>query len=92
MDYQPQGRTGVSVSQLCLGAMMFGIFGNSDHNDSIQGMTLIQMAIASSPAPGGHLRNNVPCKYGRRFRFANLAQQGSINHRSMYKKGDYYAG
>ena len=26
MDYRPLGRTGVSVSQLCLGAMMFGAF------------------------------------------------------------------
>jgi aryl-alcohol dehydrogenase-like predicted oxidoreductase len=33
MDYRPLGRTGVSVSQMCLGAMMFGAFGNSDHDD-----------------------------------------------------------
>jgi aryl-alcohol dehydrogenase-like predicted oxidoreductase len=36
MDYRPLGRTGVSVSQLCLGAMMFGAFGNSDHDDAIR--------------------------------------------------------
>ncbi|MFJ3335350.1 aldo/keto reductase [Streptomyces sp. NPDC086766] len=36
MDYRPLGRTGVSVSRLCLGAMMFGAFGNSDHDDSIK--------------------------------------------------------
>jgi aryl-alcohol dehydrogenase-like predicted oxidoreductase len=36
MDYQPLGRTGVSVSQLCLGAMMFGAFGNRDHDASIK--------------------------------------------------------
>jgi aryl-alcohol dehydrogenase-like predicted oxidoreductase len=36
MDYRPLGRTGVSVSQLCLGAMMFGASGNPDHDDSIQ--------------------------------------------------------
>ena len=35
MDYRPLGRTGVSVSQLCLGAMMFGAVGNPDHDDSI---------------------------------------------------------
>ncbi|MDQ1047676.1 aldo/keto reductase [Streptomyces sp. V4I2] len=34
MEYRPLGRTGVSVSPLCLGAMMFGAFGNSDHDDS----------------------------------------------------------
>jgi aryl-alcohol dehydrogenase-like predicted oxidoreductase len=36
MDYRPLGRIGVSVSQLCLGAMMFGAFGNTDHDDSIK--------------------------------------------------------
>ncbi|MEU7861252.1 aldo/keto reductase [Nonomuraea sp. NPDC049141] len=36
MDYRPLGRTGVSVSELCLGAMMFGAFGNTDHDDSIK--------------------------------------------------------
>jgi aryl-alcohol dehydrogenase-like predicted oxidoreductase len=36
MDYRPLGRTGVSVSQLCLGAMMFGAFGNPDHDDAVK--------------------------------------------------------
>ena len=36
MDYRPLGRTGVSVSQMCLGAMMFGAFGNPDHHDAIK--------------------------------------------------------
>jgi len=36
MEYRPLGRTGVWVSQLCLGAMMFGAFGNPDHDDSVQ--------------------------------------------------------
>ena len=35
MDYRPLGRTGVSVSRLCLGAMMLGAFGNTDHDDSV---------------------------------------------------------
>ena len=30
------GSTGVKVSQLCLGAMMFGAWGNPDHQDSIR--------------------------------------------------------
>jgi aryl-alcohol dehydrogenase-like predicted oxidoreductase len=29
------GRTGISVSPLCLGAMMFGAWGNTDHEDSV---------------------------------------------------------
>jgi aryl-alcohol dehydrogenase-like predicted oxidoreductase len=36
MEYRALGRTGVSVSQMCLGAMMFGAFGNSDHNDAVK--------------------------------------------------------
>ena len=36
MEYRPLGRTGVQVSQLCLGTMMFGAWGNTDHDDSIR--------------------------------------------------------
>jgi aryl-alcohol dehydrogenase-like predicted oxidoreductase len=36
MEHRPLGRTGVSVSKLCLGAMMFGDWGNADHDDSIR--------------------------------------------------------
>jgi aryl-alcohol dehydrogenase-like predicted oxidoreductase len=36
MDYRSLGRTGVHVSKLCLGTMMFGAWGNSDHDDSIR--------------------------------------------------------
>src|SRR4051794_11372560 len=36
MDYRPLGRTGVQVSELCLGTMMFGAWGNTDHEDSIR--------------------------------------------------------
>lgn len=36
MEYRPLGRTGVTVSQLCLGAMMLGAFGNPDHDDAIR--------------------------------------------------------
>jgi len=36
MNYRPLGRTGVSVSQMCLGAMMFGAFGNPDHDDAVR--------------------------------------------------------
>jgi aryl-alcohol dehydrogenase-like predicted oxidoreductase len=36
MEHRPLGRTGVSVSKFCLGAMMFGDWGNKDHDDSIR--------------------------------------------------------
>ncbi|MFI5053162.1 MAG: aldo/keto reductase [Acidimicrobiia bacterium] len=35
MEYRLLGRTGVSVSPLCLGAMMFGAWGNTDHDESV---------------------------------------------------------
>jgi aryl-alcohol dehydrogenase-like predicted oxidoreductase len=34
MEYRPLGGTGVKVSPICLGAMMFGAWGNPDHEDS----------------------------------------------------------
>jgi aryl-alcohol dehydrogenase-like predicted oxidoreductase len=35
IEQRKLARTGVSVSPLCLGAMMFGAWGNTDHEDSI---------------------------------------------------------
>jgi aryl-alcohol dehydrogenase-like predicted oxidoreductase len=36
MDLRTLGRTGVHVSPLCLGAMMFGAWGEPDHDDGIR--------------------------------------------------------
>jgi aryl-alcohol dehydrogenase-like predicted oxidoreductase len=36
LEYRNLGRTGLKVSPLCLGAMMFGKWGNPDHEDSIR--------------------------------------------------------
>jgi aryl-alcohol dehydrogenase-like predicted oxidoreductase len=36
MEYRNLGKTGLKVSPLCLGAMMFGNWGNPDHEDSIR--------------------------------------------------------
>jgi len=36
MELRPLGRTGVKVSPLCLGAMMFGAWGNEDHDESVR--------------------------------------------------------
>ena len=36
MEHRPLGRTGVLVSKLCLGAMMFGDWGTKDHDESIR--------------------------------------------------------
>jgi aryl-alcohol dehydrogenase-like predicted oxidoreductase len=44
MQFRTLGRTGVKVSPLCLGAMMFGAWGNTDHDDSI---SIIHRALDS---------------------------------------------
>jgi aryl-alcohol dehydrogenase-like predicted oxidoreductase len=36
IEHRSLGRTGLKVSPLCLGAMMFGAWGNTDHEDSIR--------------------------------------------------------
>ena len=36
MNYRTLGNTGTKVSPLCLGAMMFGDWGNKDHDESIR--------------------------------------------------------
>jgi len=36
IEQRKLGSTGVTVSPLCLGAMMFGAWGNSDHEDSVR--------------------------------------------------------
>jgi aryl-alcohol dehydrogenase-like predicted oxidoreductase len=36
IEYRELGSTGVRVSPLCLGAMMFGAWGNADHEESIR--------------------------------------------------------
>ena len=36
MQYQALGKSGVIVSRLCLGAMMFGSQGNPDHDESVR--------------------------------------------------------
>ncbi len=36
MDLRTLGRTGIKVSPLCLGTMMFGAWGNPDHEDGVR--------------------------------------------------------
>ena len=36
VEYRTLGRTGVLVSKLCLGAMMFGPWGNPDHDEALR--------------------------------------------------------
>jgi aryl-alcohol dehydrogenase-like predicted oxidoreductase len=56
VEYRALGRTGVEVSPLCLGTMMFGAWGNPDHAESIRilhraldaGITFVDTADAYS--------------------------------------------
>ena len=36
MEHRTLGKTGIQVSVQCLGAMMFGLWGNRDHDDSVR--------------------------------------------------------
>src|SRR3954467_3088409 len=36
MEHRQLGHTGMQVSPLCLGAMMFGEWGNPDHDESVR--------------------------------------------------------
>ncbi len=36
MEYRPLGGSGIKVSHFCLGAMMFGAMGNTDHDECIR--------------------------------------------------------
>src|SRR3954470_18373177 len=57
MEHRSLGRTGVQVSPLCLGAMMFGAWGNRDHDESIRiihraldgGINFVDTAAVYSP-------------------------------------------
>jgi hypothetical protein len=42
MQYVRLGRTGLKVSRLCLGTMMFGRWGNTDHDDCVR---IVQRAL-----------------------------------------------
>jgi aryl-alcohol dehydrogenase (NADP+) len=52
MKYRMRGRTGIEVSAYCLGVMMFGAAGNSDHDDSVRiNHRVLDAGITSSTPP-----------------------------------------
>ena len=51
MEYRLLGRTGVSVSPLCLGTMMFGPWGNNDRADAVASFTVRSMPGSTSSTP-----------------------------------------
>jgi hypothetical protein len=53
MEYRGLGRTGMQVSPLCLGAMMFGAWGEPDHDTSIRIIHRALDAGINRPLPQG---------------------------------------
>ena len=53
MQLRSLGTTGVKVSPLCLGAMMFGAWGEPDHDTSVG---IIHRALDAGAAPHAHQR------------------------------------
>jgi len=51
MEYRSLGRTRMQVSTLCLGAMMFGAWGEPDHDTSIKSSTVRWMPATTADAP-----------------------------------------
>ena len=77
MELRTLGRTGVQVSPLCLGAMMFGAWGNRDHDDSSRsstarstpGINFIDTAdVYSARRVGGDRRQGAGRRAARRRR------------------------
>ena len=60
MNYRPLGRTGVQVSPLCLGTMMFGAWGNTDHDDSIR---IIHKALDAGINPTSPARQRLAKRF-----------------------------
>jgi aryl-alcohol dehydrogenase-like predicted oxidoreductase len=103
MDYRPLGRTGVSASNLCLGAMMFGAAGNADHDDAVRiihraldaGINFIDTADAYS-AGESELIVGKALAGGRREHVVLATKFGmalgeDINHREL-PGGDHRCG
>lgn len=57
MEYRPLGGTGISASRMCLGAMMFGAFGNPDHDDAVR-------IVGKAPAGGRRANTVLAVKFG----------------------------
>ena len=51
MEYRLLGRTGVRVSPLCLGAMMFGPWGNKDTADELAAVDALDTGRRGGPEP-----------------------------------------
>jgi len=84
MQYRPLGRTGVQVSPLCLGAMMFGPWGNDDRADSIRiihaaldcGINFIDTAPIYGRGRAEELISKAMRQYGNREAFYIATKAG----------------
>ena len=93
MEYRTLGRTGVQVSPLCLGAMMFGSWGNLDHDDAIRiihraldaGINFIDTADVYSAGSGtkpARGRRRTPARPAGRPVEGPRVSGGTVQHRA----------
>ncbi len=84
MEHRKLGATGISVSPLCLGAMMFGAWGNTDHDDSIAiihaaldaGINFIDTADVTKAH--GRMDDNDPNQFGNSRRWIVKEVENSL--------------
>ena len=90
MEYRNLGRTGVKVSPLCLGAMMFGQWGNRDHDDSVRiihaaldaGINFVDTELFGAAwrfAPGHKLQLEIPQVDATYFRADNFSSAALVS-------------
>ncbi len=95
MEHRPLGRTGVAVSKLCLGAMMFGDWGNKDHDESIRiihraldaGINFIDTATFTGRGIRGDRRRGPVRRPAPRRRARHLASVGRREDSERGKAG-----
>ena len=85
MEYRAFGRTGVKVSPLCLGAMMFGAWGNPDHDDSIASSTPRSTPASTSSTPPTCTRRGSPRRSSAR-RIAGPPRRGRARHQVLRRR------
>ena len=94
MTYRNLGRTGVRVSPLTLGAMMFGAWGNPDHDASVR---IIHRALDAGHQRHRHRRRLRPRRVGgdRRQGAQGPARRGRARHqvpRLHVRRGPQHGG
>ena len=97
MEQRMLGRTGVSVSKLCLGAMMFGAWGEPNHDESIRiihaaldaGINFIDTADVYS---GGESEESSPRPWSAKSATASCLRRRSASRWAMTRLAEALPG